>query len=574
MCEKRSMDLSKKSPNPEGSLTVAESFRKLRLRIKTGLLLAFLAPLAVLSLYFHFQFNTILKETGKLHLAALAESQRNTIDLFIQERLVNIFNLFHGSEFSPEPDKLDMDLYLQGLKQASDAFIDIGFFDEEGVHIGYAGPLPSLLGKNYGEEDWFKTLVTQKKNYHVSDVHLGFRRKPHFTIAVKQTIGNRLYVMRATIDPQKFYFFLHTASEGKGINSAVINAQGHYQLVNPNVDSPLRQSDYQPIKNQETWVEEVGRDGDSVVIAYARLKETPWVLVVEQPFRIAFARMYQFRRIMIGITAALVISIGGALWITSGSLLKKAQSTAEKKEDLKFQLLHASKLAAVGELAAGVAHEINNPLAAIAANSGVIRDMIDPQFHLDWTPEEMREELDNIDAMVFRARGIISKLMGFSRKYPQELVPCNVNLLLDDVVGGLKEREFQVSDIEVIRDYDPQIPEILLDPDQMRQVFLNLINNAGDAIEGAGTIRLTTRTENGFIRITFEDTGTGIPPEEMEKIFLPFHTTKEVGKGTGLGLSISLSIVESVGGSIEVQSTPGRGSLFTVILPISQIQGS
>lgn len=568
------MRAGNESPNLEGSLTIAESFRKLRLRIKVGLLLSLLAPLAVLSLYFHSQFYTVLKETGKLHLVALAESKRNMIDLFIQERLVNIFNLFHGSDFRLEPRKPDMDRYLKSLKQASDTFIDVGFFDGEGVHIGYAGPLPSLLGIDYGEEGWFKTLVTQKRDYFVSDVHLGFRKKPHFTIAVKQAIDGRLCVIRATIDPAKFYTFLHTNGEGKGINSAVINAKGYYQLVDPDVDSPLRQSSYRPLEDRETWVEEVGSDGDSVVVAYARLKETPWVLVVEQPFRIAYDRMYQFRRVMIGITTALAFSIGGVLWVTSNSLLRKAQATAEKKEDLKFQLLHASKLAAVGELAAGVAHEINNPLAAIAANSGVIRDMIDPQFGLDWSREEMGEELDNIDAMVFRARGIISKLMEFSRKYPQELVPCDVNALLDEVIEGLKEREFLVSDIELIRDYDPRVPDIPLNPDQIRQVFLNLANNAGDAIEGAGTIRLTTRTDRGFVVITFEDTGTGIPPEEMEKIFLPFHTTKEVGKGTGLGLSISLSIVESMGGNIEVESSPGSGSSFRVILPTGKRQGS
>jgi two-component system NtrC family sensor kinase len=120
----------------------------------------------------------------------------------------------------------------------------------------------------------------------------------------------------------------------------------------------------------------------------------------------------------------------------------------------------------------------------------------------------------------------------------------------------------------VERNYDPAMPEILLDPDQIRQVFLNLINNAGDAIEGAGKVSLTTRHDESVVEVTITDTGKGMTPEQMGKIFLPFYTTKEVGKGTGLGLSVSLSIVEALGGRIELQSMPGTGSAFIVILPV------
>ena len=149
-----------------GGVKTDEYFRKLRLRLKLGLLAAFLTPLAALSVYFHFQFNSTLKETGKLHLSALAESQKNTIDLFLQERVVNIFRLFHSVEFSIAPSETDMDRYLRNLRQTSDAFIDVGFFDSAGVQIGYAGPFPYLHGKDYSREDWFKTLMTLDRNYH------------------------------------------------------------------------------------------------------------------------------------------------------------------------------------------------------------------------------------------------------------------------------------------------------------------------------------------------------------------------------------------------------------------------
>ena len=547
---------------------IRETFGRLRFRLQVGLLLAFLAPLAVLSLHFHLEFNYALKRTGRLQLTALAQSQRNTIDLFLRERVLNVFSLFQGrlSQTLP-PTQADMEDYLRELRQANDAFIDFGFFDPEGLQVGYAGPFPFLQGKDYSKQEWFSTLSQQDRNYYVSDIYLGFREKLHFTIAVKQQLAGETWVMRATLDPNKFYQFLRTISEGKGINIALINEQGFYQVVDPNTAEPFSRCEFLPTSPEEISVEEVRSNGDSILVAFARSKETLWTLIVKQPFGVAYARLYQVRRIMIASTVLLVLAIGTALWLTVDRLVKRAQATAETKADLQTQLFHATKLAAVGELAAGIAHEINNPLAAISANCGVIKDMLDPQFHVDWKPEDLKEELDNIDRMVFRAREIITKLMDFSRKHPPQLVPCSVNEILDDVVSGLKAREFAVSDIEVVKNYDPAIPVIPLDPDQIRQVFLNLLNNAGDAIEGAGTITLSSRCADGYIRVAFTDTGKGIPPQELERIFLPFHTTKEVGKGTGLGLSISLNIVESMGGEIQVQSTPGFGSTFTVVLP-------
>jgi len=138
-----------------------EYFSRLRLRVKLGFLAAFLIPPIALSPYFHFQFNSTLKESGKLHLVSLAESQKNTIDLFLQERVVNIFSLFHSAEFDVNPSQEVMDRYLQTLRQTSDAFIDVGFCDSEGSQIGYAGPFTYLLGKDYGSEDWFVAVMEQ-----------------------------------------------------------------------------------------------------------------------------------------------------------------------------------------------------------------------------------------------------------------------------------------------------------------------------------------------------------------------------------------------------------------------------
>jgi two-component system NtrC family sensor kinase len=206
------------------------------------------------------------------------------------------------------------------------------------------------------------------------------------------------------------------------------------------------------------------------------------------------------------------------------------------------------------------------------ASNGVIRDIIDPELDLDDSPENIRKELDNIDMAILRARGITRQLLDYGRKNPPQPVLCELNQILDEVLGGFKEREFEIENIEIIRNYNSDLPKILVDPDQIRQVFLNLINNAGDAITESGTITISTANDNKNILVTVTDTGRGMTSDQIKKIFDPFYTNKEAGKGTGLGLSVSLSIVRSMDGSIDVQSMPGTGSSFTVVLPISNTE--
>jgi len=556
-----------------GQTNIQKYFNKLRVRLIIGLMVSFALPYGTLSVYFHFQFNSTLKKTGILNLTALSESQRNTIDLFLQERVVNLFNLFHSSEFNLNPSSQDMGYHFQHLRQVSDAFIDVGFLNAEGLQVGYSGPFPNLEGRDYRNEDWFKMLMDQKRDYFISDIYLGFRKKPHFTIATRQMIDGRFYVMRSTLDPDKFYMFLRSISHGKEVECAIINKKGFYQIVDPERGELLGLSDYVPLQTASPGVKEIEKGGYSVLIAYAWLKETPWALLIRQPLSIVHAGMYRTRRIMIAVLMFILIAVSALIWFTAHKLIGRAQSVAEKRDELQYQLVHASKLASVGELATGVAHEINNPLAIITATSGVIRDMLDPQFNLDSSPENIIKELNTIDSAAFRARKITRQLLEMGRKNKPRLTFCNVNNILDEVMSGLKEREFKVEDIEVYHEYEPDIPETLLDHDQIRQVFLNLINNAGDAIPGPGSITIKTRSDNENVHISITDTGDGINQDKLDKIFNPFFTTKDTGKGTGLGLSVSLSIVEAMGGTINVQSLKGSGSSFTVSLPRHNSKG-
>ncbi|MBC2717844.1 MAG: histidine kinase [Desulfobacteraceae bacterium] len=549
-------------------------FRRLKKRLLVSMSIAFLVPLMILSVYFHVQFNMTLKKSSKLQLISLAESLTNTIDLFLQERVVNIFNLFHGSAFNLNPTQQQMNAFLQNLIETSSAFIDVGFLDKTGSQIGYAGPFPYLQGQNYSKELWFMTLMNQAENYYVSDIYMGFRNKPHFTIAVKQRVDNEIYVMRATLDPDKFYLFLRSIGRGKEVNAALTNEKGEYQVVDPGQGTPLEPSHFIPPVLTGSGVTEISKSGRTELVACTWLREVPWVLSITQPLNIAYADMYKARRIIIFATILVIIMILSVILFSTSRLLNRAEANEEARKELKSQLFHAAKLVSVGELAAGIAHEINNPLAIISSQCGVIRDMFDPEVGGDAhmkpeTPDNIVRELGIVDEAVSRAKDITQKLLKSARKSKPKLEKCNVNQILDDVVDGLMEKEFQVENIELVKEYDSHLPEIFLDSDQIYQVFQNLVNNAGDAIEGPGKVTLTTRVKDEKVQVVVSDTGKGMTHEQMGKIFLPFFTTKEVGKGTGLGLGISLSIVEAMGGTIDVQSMPDAGSSFIVSLPIN-----
>jgi two-component system NtrC family sensor kinase len=549
-------------------------FRQLEYRFQVGLLLAFLIPFALLSAYFHFQFHFTLKETGKLNLAAIAESQRNTVDLFLQERLINIFSLFRSAAFSLKPEQPQMDVLLRQLRQVSDAFIDVGFLNAQGRQIGYAGPYPYLQNKDYSDQAWFAQLTARDTHHSISDIYLGYRNKLHFTMGAKQVIDDRAYILRATLDPDKLNLFLMTINHGKGVESALINAEGRFQLADPRSHAPQSLSDYIPSRDTPFGSQAIEKNGDSVLIAHAWLSEVRWALLVTEPLSMAYAQLYKTRRIMLVSSTVLLAIVVSAIWLSTRSLIAKARENAEKRDELTGQLVHASKLASVGELATGVAHEINNPLAIIVATTGVIKDMLNPEFNVAWTPQQITDELKTVEEAVFRARGITRQLLDYGRKNLPRLTHADVNRILEEILGGFKERALALEDVSVVRDFDAHLPEIMVDADQIRQVFLNLINNAGDAIKGAGRITISTRQDDSAVRITVKDTGVGMDVEQIKKIFNPFYTTKEVGKGTGLGLSVSIGIVQSMGGTIDVQSLPGTGSAFTVVLPKKQLKGA
>ncbi len=231
---------------------------------------------------------------------------------------------------------------------------------------------------------------------------------------------------------------------------------------------------------------------------------------------------------------------------------------------LQEQLIQSEKMSAIGQLVSGVAHELNNPLAGISAFAQLL--LTEKRF-----PPDQRTAAEMIYAEARRASRIVQNLLTFARQHKPERTSTSLNQVLDDALE-LRGYELRVRGIEVVRDYDEDLPETMADAHQLQQVFLNLITNAEQAMEKrqGNTQRLTvsTRRASNVIRIEVEDSGPGIPPNLLERIFNPFFTTKPTGSGTGLGLSISLGIVREHEGKIWAENAPTGGAHFTIELPL------
>jgi signal transduction histidine kinase len=243
------------------------------------------------------------------------------------------------------------------------------------------------------------------------------------------------------------------------------------------------------------------------------------------------------------------------------ALIVEQRKIEEDKAKLQTQLRHADRLATIGQLAAGVAHELNEPLGNILGFAQLVKKT--PEM-----PKTIEKDVDKIVIASLHAREVVKKLMLFARQMPPQKVQLNLNKLIEDGLYFLQSRCAKEG-IELIRSFTPDLPEIIADPSQIQQVLVNLVVNAIQAMPKRGRLTIRTLTGDGYVSLIMEDTGIGMSEEVMKQIFTPFFTTKDIGQGTGLGLPVVHGIVTAHGGSIKVESKVGQGSRFEVKLPLS-----
>lgn len=554
--------MSKGMTNIMGTGTV------LRWRIVTVLLVAALLPLSLVGIGSWIVFSNLLEQKSLEHLRTAVHSHGKTIEANLEERL-HLLRLAAASSSLEEisnPEHLRQ--LLSDLNNSSNkGFIDLGVIDSAGAHVGYIGSY-SLHGLNYRQADWFSAVMAS--GAYVSDVFLGYRQVPHCIVAVRRTTATgEPWILRATINSAQFDELVRTSELGTGSDIYILNREGLYQ-TKPRTGVLLDQASgslagFHPgVKDERVKI-----DGADWIKVTTWINDGRWSLVAQQ--ELAAVQEPVNRAIANG--ALLVIVAIALLFITTffatwhlTDLIKKANV---EREEMSRAFIRSAKLASIGELATGLAHEINNPLAIISAEQTNISDLLEELDHKPQVQQQTLESIERCKTQVQRCAKITGKMLQFGRKRESQVEPTDVRLRLIEIVR-LLERRAKVRNIVLRMEIQDDLPSALVDSVELEQVLVNLINNSIDAMPNGGTITVKADRDKSMLDIQIVDDGEGIDAHDLERVFEPFFTTKPVGQGTGLGLSVCHGIVQSWGGSLKVRSVLGEGTVMDIRVRLDQ----
>ncbi len=534
-----------------------------------------ITPMILVSGIILYQFNRSYHEKVHAHLAELVLKHKQNIDGFLVEKLGNIRVLAKTFSFEELGDESFLRDRLEILQRGyGPVFVDLGVINSQGLQVAYAGPFK--LGKAlYSTAGWFETAM--KNEYVISDVFLGLRGLPHFIVTVRDNWKGESWVIRATIDFVAFNNLVGNIRVGETGFAFIMNREGELQ-TKPLFDVMPDKGPYLEFmktklkeKDDVQIVERKDAFGNKNIYVAAFLKGGDWLLVYQQRASDAFS---DFRR---ALRVAFAIMILGGLAITSMAYLlsrRMAYRVArmdKERQMMDEQMVETGKLASVGELAAGIAHEINNPVAIMVEEAGWIEDLLEEEdFKEGKNLDEFERALKQIRTQGKRCKDITYKLLSFARKTDSRIQEVHLNDMLEELVAISAQRA-RYSNVTINTNFQSNLPLLEVSQSELQQVFLNLINNALDAMEKTGgKLEILSKVEGDYVVVGVADNGPGIAKANLSRIFNPFFTTKQVGKGTGLGLSICYGIIKKMGGNIEVRSTVDVGTTFYVRIPLAK----
>ncbi len=569
------------------------------------ILIVSFTPMVLTTVILLSRFNLAYHEKVEAHISELVQKHAQNIDAFLMEKLKNIQFLVQTID-TGKIDSMELEHYLKLLKKDyGNVFTDLGMIDDKGLQFAYAGPF-KLENAMYDNAQWF--IRAKSQAYFISDVFAGLRGHPHFIITVQVQGKQEKYILRATINFGAFNSLVENIQMGKTGIAFIVNREGALQtktdiLIKPSLITSLlnngREYEGKPLPTNalaaqgklsgpsSTWpsdyeapsfkkekiifIRQEDPSGHQYLYATAFLRNIDWIMVFRQNTEDAFRALQQTQFLAIVISLLGVIAIISLAFTLPRKIVGIISQADKKSEVMNRQVVESGKLATIGELAAGIAHEINNPVAIMVEEAGWIADLLeDEEEGKCINLKEYSRALKQIDTQGKRCKEITHKLLSFARKTDSTLNDVQINDSIREMVA-LTSQMARYNNVTIETNLSDDLPYIRISPSELQQVILNLINNAIDAMERTGGIlKIDTKIskiETEHIVVTLQDNGPGIPESNLARIFDPFFTTKQVGKGTGLGLSICYGIIQKMGGKIDVQSQVGVGTRFRIWIP-------
>ncbi|MCP4604186.1 MAG: two-component sensor histidine kinase [Proteobacteria bacterium] len=547
-------------------LMTRRRYRRLLLYLFLSISIVSVAPLVIMTWANYHQYEEAFHTEQLRPIVRFTSNAKHSLEFFLKERLSALSLVVNETSLKDLSDQKRLNRLLRHMKNAFGGFIDLGLVDADGRQVSYAGPY-KLQDKNYKEHDWFHEV--SRNGVSISDVFLGYRKLPHFVIAVRHDVpDSESYVIRATIDTELINRQILGLQLQPSSEAFIVNRKGVLQTPSRGFGDVLEicTLTVPPYSHGAEVMEILDEKGKPLIVGYAYIESSPFILMLVAYKGEMQGSWLSLRRELAIFLSISVVLILGVVFLGSKYMVKRLREADMKRAEIMHNMEYTSRMAVIGRLAAGVAHEINNPLAIINEKAGLLDDLF--SMSEEAPPKgKVLKTISSIINSVDRCSKITRRLLRFAKHMDVHQEQINVNLLLEEVVSFL-EKEAHYRGIQVTFQIPENLPTIESDRGQLQQVFLNIVNNAFAAVEEGGQVEISAEeTENKRLAVSIADNGSGIPEENLSHIFEPFFTTAK-GHGTGLGLSITYGIVNKLGGEIHVKSQVGEGTNFTVIMPV------
>jgi signal transduction histidine kinase len=530
-----------------------------------------LAPLVLTTFINHRLIQKSVDSELVLQTDRVTSNAKRSMRFFLEERLNALRFIVNELPYYLLIDNEHLSKILGNLKLGFGGFTDLSIIDADGGQIAYAGPF-NLEGKNYKNQPWFVQSI-EKDNF-ISEVFTGYRDIPHIIIAVRsQTAYGRNFLLRATLETQRLMSMLTSYKTNIHTDIFLMNREGILQTPSTRYGKIFTKAPLAvPPVSDTTQVIRPDHKGENVfIMGYSYIATeavtTPFILMVHKKKSDVMSTWLNLGKTFNWIIGLCCLVMMVIITLVSTFMVNQLYLADQAKAETMIKMEQSQQLACIGQLSAGIAHEINNPLALINETAGYLKDLY--QYADEHQSEqEITELLDDILEAVTRCGTITSQLLGFVRQFDVQISLVNVEKVITGILSFHK-KETEYKGIHVTTAISPNVPAIETDRGKLQQILLNLINNAFQAIEANGCLDITvSHLPPNKISIEISDTGCGIPEENLKRIHEPFFSTKKDKMGTGLGLSITYGLVKKLQGTVRVESSEGVGTIFTVTLPV------